>query len=241
MSTLRNLLHVGLQLACSWRRFRRLREADGGHRADLTVARNPLSAPFCAGLPDEIWLVSRPAGLLRRRSAGLPYVDASESPSATVGAVANLQQDPSIERPQSCAALNFSGAVVDAASIRAIATEATERELSWFQSRPRLPSKPTATDEAHLMPPSATIPSNRRQLFFTSSQAARYLGVSLATIRRWTDAGHVSCYRTPGGQRRFAREQLDDFISSMHREGHSGPSNGDAAEERHADTSANLA
>jgi excisionase family DNA binding protein len=50
---------------------------------------------------------------------------------------------------------------------------------------------------------------------FTSSQAARYLGVSLATVRRWTDAGHVSCYRTPGGQRRFSRAQLDDFIASM--------------------------
>ncbi len=58
-------------------------------------------------------------------------------------------------------------------------------------------------------------PYNERQLIFTSSQAARYLGVSLATVRRWTDAGHVGCYRTPGGQRRFSRDQLDDFISSM--------------------------
>src|SRR5690349_15759488 len=68
-----------------------------------------------------------------------------------------------------------------------------------------LPSTPHRTD---------------RQLVFTSSQAARYLGVSLATIRRWTDAGHVSCYRTPGGQRRFSRDQLDEFIASMHRDGH---------------------
>jgi excisionase family DNA binding protein len=56
---------------------------------------------------------------------------------------------------------------------------------------------------------------NDRRLVFTSSQAARYLGVSLATIRRWTDAGHIGCYRTPGGQRRFSRAQLDDFVSSM--------------------------
>ncbi len=54
-----------------------------------------------------------------------------------------------------------------------------------------------------------------RQLVFTSSQAARYVGVSLATIRRWSDAGHLTCYRTPGGQRRFSREQLDDFIASL--------------------------
>jgi len=61
--------------------------------------------------------------------------------------------------------------------------------------------------------------SNDQQLVFTSSQAAIYLGISLATIRRWTDAGHISCYRTPGGQRRFSREQLEQFISSMHHEG----------------------
>lgn len=58
-------------------------------------------------------------------------------------------------------------------------------------------------------------PVNERQLIFTSSQAARYLGVSLATVRRWTDAGHIGCYRTPGGQRRFSRDQLDDFMASM--------------------------
>ncbi len=73
------------------------------------------------------------------------------------------------------------------------------------------------------MTASAMLPRNNRQLVFTSSQAARYLGVSLATIRRWTDAGHVSCYRTPGGQRRFAREQLDEFIASMHRDGPGEP------------------
>jgi len=60
-----------------------------------------------------------------------------------------------------------------------------------------------------------TSPQNDRQLVFTSSQAARYVGVSLATIRRWADAGHLSCYRTPGGQRRFSREQLDGFITSL--------------------------
>ncbi|MCW3032768.1 MAG: hypothetical protein QOK19_1086 [Solirubrobacteraceae bacterium] len=67
------------------------------------------------------------------------------------------------------------------------------------------------------MPP--TINPTERQLVFTSSQAALYLGVSLATIRRWTDAGHIACYRTPGGQRRFSRPQLDGFITSMTQNG----------------------
>ena len=83
----------------------------------------------------------------------------------------------------------------------------------------------------------STLPRNDRLLVFTSSQAARYLGVSLATIRRWTDAGHISCYRTPGHQRRFARSQLDDFITSMHRDGDApqrpnGRSNAASAGER---------
>jgi excisionase family DNA binding protein len=58
---------------------------------------------------------------------------------------------------------------------------------------------------------------HEHQLVFTSSQAARYLGVSLATIRRWTDAGYLAGYRTPGGQRRFSREQLDGFVESLQR------------------------
>ncbi len=67
-------------------------------------------------------------------------------------------------------------------------------------------------------PLSPTLAGNERRLVFTSSQAAEYLGVSLATIRRWTDAGHIGCYRTPGGQRRFSRVQLDEFITSMSHE-----------------------
>ncbi len=66
------------------------------------------------------------------------------------------------------------------------------------------------------MPAASPTPrASEQQLVFTSSQAAPYLGVSLATVRRWTDAGHISCYRTPGGQRRFSRDQLDEFLSSM--------------------------
>jgi excisionase family DNA binding protein len=49
------------------------------------------------------------------------------------------------------------------------------------------------------------------------SQAARYLGVSLSTIRRWSDAGHLVGSRTPGGQRRFTFEQLDAFLDSLER------------------------
>ena len=71
------------------------------------------------------------------------------------------------------------------------------------------PPRPTRPKCAPLQP----LPD--RRLVFTSSEAADYIGVSLATIRRWTDAGHIACYRTPGGQRRFSSDQLDEFITSL--------------------------
>jgi excisionase family DNA binding protein len=52
-------------------------------------------------------------------------------------------------------------------------------------------------------------------LGLTTSQAARHLGVSASTIRRWSDDGYVRCYRTPGGQRRFAVTELEKFMRSL--------------------------
>jgi excisionase family DNA binding protein len=56
-------------------------------------------------------------------------------------------------------------------------------------------------------------------LGLSTSQAARALGVSLGTIRRWSDMGYLESYRTPGGQRRFSREQIDQFIVSLQQGG----------------------
>lgn len=52
-------------------------------------------------------------------------------------------------------------------------------------------------------------------LGLTVSQAALHLGVSIATVRRWSNAGHLQSTRTPGGQRRFTIEQLDAFVDSL--------------------------
>jgi excisionase family DNA binding protein len=45
--------------------------------------------------------------------------------------------------------------------------------------------------------------------------AAAYLGVSPASLRKWSNSGLVPTYRTPGGQRRYSVEDLDEFIRSM--------------------------
>lgn len=60
-------------------------------------------------------------------------------------------------------------------------------------------------------------PQTGNRLGLTTSQAARELGVSLSTIRRWTNAGVLASYRTPGGQRRISREQLEAFVRSLER------------------------
>jgi excisionase family DNA binding protein len=56
---------------------------------------------------------------------------------------------------------------------------------------------------------------NGSPLGLSTSQAAQVLGVSLGTIRRWSDMGFLQSYRTPGGQRRFSQEQIDRFVGSL--------------------------
>ncbi len=53
------------------------------------------------------------------------------------------------------------------------------------------------------------------RLGLSTSEAARELGVSLGTVRRWADLGHLKGSRTPGGQRRFTREQIEEFLLSL--------------------------
>jgi len=55
-------------------------------------------------------------------------------------------------------------------------------------------------------------------LGLSTSQAAEALGVSLGTIRRWSDMGYLESYRTPGGQRRFSHEQINRFVASLQTE-----------------------
>lgn len=42
----------------------------------------------------------------------------------------------------------------------------------------------------------------------TISEAAALLDVSPQTLRRWEQKGHIAPVRTPGGQRRYTRDQL---------------------------------
>ena len=46
----------------------------------------------------------------------------------------------------------------------------------------------------------------------TPQQAADYLGVSIRTLYRWEDDGLVSPRRTPGGHRRYSRDDIDALL-----------------------------
>jgi excisionase family DNA binding protein len=58
-----------------------------------------------------------------------------------------------------------------------------------------------------------TDPQHRLRL--STSEAAVHLGVSISTVRRWSDVGCLPGYRTPGGQRRFSLEQIERFVASL--------------------------
>jgi excisionase family DNA binding protein len=63
-----------------------------------------------------------------------------------------------------------------------------------------------------------TTESINPRLGLSTSKVARQLGVSLGTVRRWSDLGHLRAYRTPGGQRRFNPEQVEAFLRSLEEE-----------------------
>jgi excisionase family DNA binding protein len=53
-----------------------------------------------------------------------------------------------------------------------------------------------------------------RGRWLTLGEAAQVLGVDATTLRGWADAGEVRFFRTPGGHRRFDREDLDRLLRS---------------------------
>jgi len=44
--------------------------------------------------------------------------------------------------------------------------------------------------------------------FLNTAQAAEFLGVCTKTLKRWDKAGKLPAHRTPGGHRRYTREEL---------------------------------
>ena len=51
----------------------------------------------------------------------------------------------------------------------------------------------------------------------SACEAARALGVSLGTIRCWSDLGYLRSHRSQAGQLRFTRADVDAFASTVER------------------------
>jgi excisionase family DNA binding protein len=54
--------------------------------------------------------------------------------------------------------------------------------------------------------------ASRDQDWIALSEASRLLGVSPATVRRWSDDGRLRVFTTPGGHRRFSRSALEHLL-----------------------------
>jgi excisionase family DNA binding protein len=46
-----------------------------------------------------------------------------------------------------------------------------------------------------------------------TSKACQYLGISMPTIRRWIKTGKLKPKRTPTGELRFRRSELDQLLN----------------------------
>lgn len=54
-------------------------------------------------------------------------------------------------------------------------------------------------------------PNGKEWLSLT--EASQLLGVHQTTVRRWADSGHLPCFRTPGGHRRFRISDLTAWMA----------------------------
>jgi len=57
-------------------------------------------------------------------------------------------------------------------------------------------------------------------MFLNVQQAARRLGVSPVTVRRWTGTGFLPCTRTAGGHRRIDERDIDDLARAIGNSNH---------------------
>ena len=57
---------------------------------------------------------------------------------------------------------------------------------------------------------------------YSTAHLARRLGVSVPTVQRWVDLGHVKAWKTVGGHRRIDAESAENFIRSHTQRGCEG-------------------
>ncbi len=53
------------------------------------------------------------------------------------------------------------------------------------------------------------------RFYFKVSDAARYIGLSPNTLRKYTDLGLIKARRLPSGDRLYCKEWLDEFVEKL--------------------------
>ncbi len=53
------------------------------------------------------------------------------------------------------------------------------------------------------------------QFYFKVSKAARYLGISPNSLRKYTDQGLIKAKRLPSGDRIYRKDWLDEFMENL--------------------------
>lgn len=48
----------------------------------------------------------------------------------------------------------------------------------------------------------------------TPKQVAELFGCSASAVRAWAASGKLKSFRTPGGQHRFRREDVEEFLAA---------------------------
>tara|TARA_Y100001973_G_C5027224_1_gene246200 strand:- start:135 stop:332 length:198 start_codon:yes stop_codon:yes gene_type:complete len=51
-----------------------------------------------------------------------------------------------------------------------------------------------------------------KEEFLSISDAAKYLNVSISTLRRWTASKKIEFYLTEGNHRRFSKKDLENYL-----------------------------
>lgn len=59
---------------------------------------------------------------------------------------------------------------------------------------------------------SAWAPGEETKYWYRIGEAAKYLGVSIWTLRRWDKSGKLKAVVSPGKQRRYKKEDLDEIL-----------------------------
>ena len=61
---------------------------------------------------------------------------------------------------------------------------------------------------------------NKLDEYFTVGDAAKYLGVSTATLRNWDKAGKLTAYRHPiNNYRLYKKKELENLLSKVTKNG----------------------